>query len=181
MLASFVQFLLGKFSYLTLSSTVILVLFIFSYYSHPHQLPVIEGEQDCHLSKVIDGDTVELVCPNISKLVLVLRLQDIDAPEMGQGIWGKLSRQKLIKLAPTEVTVKFQGKDIYQRHLGILKFGDTDINEMMLKKGMARVYKNYRPPKKYLAAMASAKSQQLGIWSKKGLQQNPKRYRRLKY
>ncbi len=178
-MASVQRFLLGKTAYLVISSTVILVLYFSSYQSHLLSKP-IQGEQTCYLTKVVDGDTVELICPEVSRLHLRFRLQDIDAPEMGQGVWGQLSRQQLIRLLPSQLVVEFQGKDVYQRYLGILKSNGIDFNEMMLKTGMARVYKNYHPMERYLAAMAYAREKKLGIWSEQGLQQNPKRYRRLK-
>lgn len=128
----------------------------------------------------MDGDTVTVICPQVTKSVLTVRLQAIDAPEVEQAPWGMLSRQQLQQLVTKELVVLFSGSDVYQRYLGTIFLGKQDINQAMLEKGMARVYRRYQPPNHYLSTMQRAKEKQIGIWSVAGLHQDPQRYRRLR-
>lgn len=135
----------------------------------------------CQSEKVIDGDSVLMHCSGVEKL-LNIRIQQIDAPEMSQAAWGEKSRQALERLlTQPPITISLTGKDIYARDLAWIYNQHGDVAEQMLLQGMARVYSQYRPPEGYRAAMRQAKKAKRGIWSIKGLHQDPKRYRRLAY
>lgn len=130
----------------------------------------------CHLLQVIDGDSIQARC---NGKTLQIRLQDIDAPEMGQGDWGNQAKQQLAQQLSPTLQIAFDGMDTFQRYLGRVYQNGEDINLAMLTSGFARVYSRYQPPADYRKAMQAAKSAQRGIWANPGLQQNPQRWRRL--
>lgn len=130
---------------------------------------------DCRLDRVLDGDTVTAYCQN---RYLSIRLLGIDAPEKGQIPWGEQSRQVLQRLMRTEFSLLPQGKDIYQRQLGVIMVQGRDINLAMLAQGQAVLYRSKETPTAYAAAEKAARTQKIGVWAQKGAQQNPSRWRR---
>lgn len=135
------------------------------------------GEYQCLPVRIIDGDSVIVNCNDEQ---ISVRLIHIDAPEMRQQPWGKAAKNYLRQqLRDKSLLIQLSGKDIYQRYLGQIFIGETDINLLLVSLGYARVYQRYKPPKHYLQAMQKAKLQQLGIWRVGGLQQDPQRWRRL--
>ena len=103
---------------------------------------------------VIDGDTIKY--KNIT-----IRFLGIDAPEYKHkqknyiiekynvknisclNLYGKIAREELIKLikASSNITFLLDGKDKYGRQLGLVLInGSIDVNEILLKKGLAFTY-----------------------------------------
>ena len=131
----------------------------------------------CDLKKVIDGDTVEAYCGGRT---LRIRMIGIDAPEMGQKPWGQQSKENLEKLLTQKFSLESHGKDVYNRQLGKLYYGNQDLNLMMINQGWAVAYDGKDTPKNYKDAQQIAKSKKIGIWAKNGLHQDPKKWRRQK-
>ncbi len=132
------------------------------------------------MDRVIDGDTITALCNNKK---IKIRIVDIDAPEIQQNKWGRLSKNYLESIMESVIKVEVIGTDIYNRTLAIISNNSTgiDIATYMLKSGNAIVYKRYNPLENYMLLMNYAKKNKLGIWSEKGLQQNPQKFRRLFY
>jgi len=152
-----------------------------------------EGEQ-CRLVEIYDGDTVTLKCG--SREEERVRLQCIDAPEMGQGEWGTRARDRLAELlggnfatvrrgrkevlVPSRrISVELERFDIdrYGRTVAGLTRNRTDINLEMVERGAAAVYRKYCKDDRYYAAERVARSARLGIWRRPGLQQTPWEWR----
>ena len=130
------------------------------------------------VSKVSDGDTMQITTPERTKLRV--RLYGVDAPETpkidpqtrridkpgqpyGKESWkaleGKIKR-KMVKLDIVDI-------DEYQRVVGIVWIGDRNINLEMIKEGYAEAYAEYlkepyRSP--FLSAEREARSAKRGIW-----------------
>ncbi len=130
--------------------------------------------------KVVDGDSINVRCFGEKHR---LRLMHIDAPEMKQKPWGDRARRVLKSLIKDdEIFVEFHKQDIYHRDLAVIYADKEDaLNLQLVKRGFARVYRRYKPPSQYVAAMKQAKKQRVGIWQKTGLHQDPMRFRRLMY
>lgn len=180
MLAKKLSVLLSHKSYSVISSVIVVIIYLFTC---PDSITTEFGrEYVCQVIRIIDGDSVDAVCDGFFDKTIEIRLQHIDAPEISQPTWGQASAnqlQKIVQAHDNRLRVQFQGKDIYQRHLGVLFTPRYNVNVMMLEKGMARVYRRYQPPTHYIQAMSVAKQRGVGIWQTKGLQQDPQRYRRL--
>ena len=115
------------------------------------------------VSKVIDGDTIEL---NTGKRV---RLICIDTPEQGEADWeeAKDYLESLILNKAVQLEKDISETDKYGRLLRYIYIEDLFVNGEMVKNGYARVFRF--PPDTRLCneleeLEAEAKEQKLGIW-----------------
>ena len=137
------------------------------------------------ITKITDGDTVQAVTPEGTKLKV--RLYGIDAPEMSKGKipgepFGKDSRDYLTALV-SQKTVQVEIRDIdrYRRMVAILWLGERNVNQEMLSAGMAEAYSEYlRQPYRtpFIQAEQEAKAQGKGIWSQGSSYERPSQFRR---
>ncbi|MCR2091633.1 thermonuclease family protein [Campylobacter upsaliensis] len=128
----------------------------------------LEKELTGKVSKVIDGDTIELLAKTSKEnpynhiIKLKIRLYGIDAPELKQA-YGKEAKEYLSALIlKQEVSLIIENKDKYDRFVGTLFLKGQDINKEMVKNGYAHAYESFS--KKYLAEQADAKMFKLGLW-----------------
>jgi endonuclease YncB( thermonuclease family) len=114
--------------------------------------------------KVQDGDTITLWTKE--NVQIKIRLYGIDAPEKDQD-YGQKAKERLSELvAARAVRVEQKGKDQYGRVVGIVYVKDVNVNEEMLKSGLAWRYK-YNKNRRYLQLQEEAQKAKLNIWSKK--------------
>ncbi len=133
------------------------------------------------IERVMDGDTVQIVTTNLSKVKV--RLLGIDAPESNQ-FFGPESKQHLISLSQSKtVTAQCIGFDKYKRSLCKIVANEVDLNLEQLKSGMAWHYKAYVSTQSnvdqisYAAAEISARDSRIGLWSS-GPRESPWDYRK---
>lgn len=168
---------------LSLSLLIVIIALIFSFNQGfnaflPQQN--LEKELTGKVSKVIDGDTIELLTKenpynHIAKLKI--RLYGIDAPELKQA-YGKEAKEFLSALIlKQEVSLIIENKDKYDRFVGTLFLKGQDINKEMVKNGYAHAYESFS--KKYLAEQANAKMFKLGLWQDERVM-SPSEFRMLK-
>lgn len=129
--------------------------------------------------QVIDGDTIKQGRNRI-------RLYAIDAPELKQKCednngkeWncGKVARMTLYQIIlGKKVICKIRGMDFYNRKIGICYADGMDINEYMIKEGMAISYDKYS--KIYKSAEEFARQNKKGIWA--GNFKKPEMFRKIK-
>ena len=110
-----------------------------------------------------DGDTV------ITKQGTTIRLNNVDAPEATRGHiqpFGLEAAQYTRKyLQGQEVTIKTHGRDKYNRIIADVYLKDGRyFNEMLVKAGLAYVYKKYSPAYLYDEEL-EAKRKRIGLWS----------------
>lgn len=127
--------------------------------------------------KAIDGDTLR-------KGALRIRLDGIDAPEIGQrcttatgvaydcGVKAREVLERLIMQGPT--TCRMAGRDRYRRTLAFCRAGKTDLNREMVRLGWAVASERYST--RYLAVELQARFRRLGLWQ--GKFQFPEIYRK---
>ena len=135
------------------------------------------------VTKVSDGDTLNLETTEGTKLKI--RLYGIDTPEtekinrrtgliskQGQPYGEEAYRTLESKVLSKKVKVDIIDIDRYKRMVGIVSFGNRNINLEMVKEGWAWAYKEYlqRPyASEYLDAEKEARAKGLGLWQ----QHNP--------
>lgn len=134
----------------------------------------------CVVDRVVDGDTLK--CEDGRDIRLLL----IDAPEMGQGVFGDLAKTALEALAPIGSSLGLyhdvEHTDRYGRTLAHLETdGGSMVNEEMIRKGMAVV--SVYPPnvalvERYRAAAADAQKAKIGLWALNGFECEPGAFRR---
>ena len=113
--------------------------------------------------KVTDGDTINILTAGRQERI---RLLDIDAPEKKQD-YGEKSRLFLADMvAGKTVRVEYKNRDRYGRILGVVFVDGKNVNEEMLKAGLAWNYQ-YSRNKRYAELEAEAKRKRLNIFSEK--------------
>ena len=112
---------------------------------------------------VHDGDTITGL--DESKTQHKIRLDAIDAPELGQP-FGQAAKKALSeKVFGKDVVVVPKTKDRYGRTIGHVMLDGRDVNLEMLEEGMAWHYKHYDHNARLARAEEQAKSARLGLWS----------------
>lgn len=87
------------------------------------------------VSKVVDGDTLWFTPPG--KAPLVVRLRDIDAPEICQP-WGEQAKRALVELALDKpATLRSVARDAHGRTLGSVAVDGVDVGPLMVAEGHA--------------------------------------------
>lgn len=111
---------------------------------------------------VHDGDT--LLVMRYGQSVSV-RLDEIDAPELGQSYGGE-AKQSLTELClGLYADVHVQGTDKYDRTLGRVRCGGTDVNAEQIRRGYAWFYTQYGRDMSLRELEAAAKARGIGLWS----------------
>jgi endonuclease YncB( thermonuclease family) len=87
------------------------------------------------VTHVSDGDTVRFT--PAGQVAIVVRLANIDAPEICQA-WGPEARRALSDLALNKpATLRPKGRDNYGRTVGVLVVGDVDVAQSLVEGGHA--------------------------------------------
>jgi len=114
---------------------------------------------------VHDGDTLTLLVETPDgKRQVKIRMDGIDAPEIGQPA-GKQSREALAEMVfGKQCSVESRGTDKYGRTIGRVSVDDADVNAAMLDAGMAWHYQKYDHRADMAAREAAARQAGIGIW-----------------
>ncbi|MAI70432.1 MAG: nuclease [Rhodopirellula sp.] len=124
--------------------------------------PKITEQLTGKVVRVTDGDTVTVL---VNLKPLKVRLYGIDAPETKQS-FGNQSKAALAAMVFGKViTVKKTGTDKYGRTLGIIRYGNTDVNAKMIEDGWAWHYKYYNDEDRLAKLETKAKKDKLGLWA----------------
>lgn len=138
------------------------------------------------VARVSDGDTIVIVNGQGEKFTV--RFACIDSPEIphsqkektskrlkevnqfGWGLKAQTRVEKLVKESNNRVILNITDSDRYHRKVAEVRLQNgTLIQEVLLKEGLAEVYRPYlsKCPSKdiILAAEAQAKQQKRGIWN----------------
>jgi micrococcal nuclease len=115
---------------------------------------------------VADGDTFTLL---VDQQQIRIRLHGIDCPEKGQDFSQKAKEYLSGLVAGKTVRVTKTDVDRYGRTIGIVHIDSLNINEMLLKEGLAWHYKYYDKNPDWAAFEAEAKKMKRGLW----VQPNP--------
>jgi len=118
---------------------------------------------------VADGDTITVL--DALQTQHKVRLAGIDAPEKSQP-FGNASRQALAGVVfQREVTVETYKRDRYQREIGKVWLGTTDVALELVNSGLAWHYKQYAHEQPvedrldYTNAEVRARGSHLGLWA----------------
>ncbi|MET0334937.1 MAG: thermonuclease family protein [Rhizobacter sp.] len=115
------------------------------------------------VTHVTDGDTL-WVRPDGHAPVKV-RLQGIDAPERCQA-WGSQSQQALsARVLHQRVQVRTRARDDYQRTIGVVQLGGTDVAAQLVRDGHAWSQRYRRSLGPYAQQEAEARSARRGLFA----------------
>lgn len=127
--------------------------------SHAEQLKTLSGKVvGCH-----DGDTIKAL---INGKEVSIRLEGIDAPELGQP-FGRNAKEALSNLVFGKVVqVKETGKpDRYGRMIARIFVDSSDINLQMISQGFAWHFVAYSKAKDFGEAEHTARKMKAGLWA----------------
>ena len=131
-------------------------------------IPGAHAETGTTTGKVVgvhDGDTLTLLTGR--RKSIKVRLEGIDAPEIGQA-FGNNSKQSLSDMVFGQtVTVVISTTDDYGRKIANVYVGDLWVNLALVEKGMAWQYTHYSRDPKLKQAEANARAQHIGLWQDK--------------
>lgn len=105
----------------------------------------------CAVSRVVDGDTLHLICGGLRHKV---RLLGFDAPEVfhprcpaeaAAGAQATALMRRLVAAGPV-TGVQFSGKDRYDRDLAKVEVAGKDLSAQMLASPLARPYQGHKHP-----------------------------------
>lgn len=112
---------------------------------------------------VADGDTFTM--KTLTGERIKVRLYGIDAPERGQD-YGTKSRQLLNDLCYGKIVeVQVQDIDQYDRTLGTVYINELNVNEEMVRNGLAWYYSHFVEDSRLDSLEQQARSERLNIWS----------------
>jgi len=114
------------------------------------------------VTKVADGDTFTLMTKSGEKHRV--RLARIDAPERSQEQGPAATSYLTHKVSNEKVTVKAEKTDRYQRLIGEVFVDGTNINDQLVRHGLAWQYTQYDKSSDLAELQQAAKKEQLGIW-----------------
>lgn len=127
-------------------------------------LPAAAEILHCQVIKVIDGDSL-LVRVGGSKKEI--RLWGIDSPEYDQP-YARTAKKLTARLVAEEIEVKVEGRDGYNRILGIAYSGDICINRQLVALGGAWVYDYYcrnSECREWVRLERKARQEGRGLWA----------------
>jgi endonuclease YncB( thermonuclease family) len=124
--------------------------------------PATETRLTLKVTSVHDGDTFTGI--NESNQQVKVRLDAVDAPELGQP-YGQSGKKALSdKIFGKTVTVITKKHDKYGRTVGHVLVSNRDVNLELLEEGAVWHYKEYDHNKRLREAEASARSSKRGLW-----------------
>lgn len=111
---------------------------------------------------VADGDTISVYT---ERTVYKVRLEGIDAPELGQEYSRKAKQALEKKVKGKIVTVEVTGYDKYRRMLGKLTLDGENIQFWLVRNGWAWQFIKYNNGELLKLAQREAKKEKKGVWA----------------
>jgi endonuclease YncB( thermonuclease family) len=124
------------------------------------------GAQAQLVGKVVsiaDGDTFTML---VEQKKIKVRLYGIDCPEKGQD-YANVARDFTADLiAGKNVVLKVLNTDRYRRTIGMVFINGINVNEALLKNGLAWQFRKYDKYVEWTVLENNAKQKKLNIWSR---------------
>ncbi|GEO11793.1 thermonuclease family protein [Segetibacter aerophilus] len=113
--------------------------------------------------RIIDGDTFTLLTADQKQEKI--RLYGIDCPERKQP-FGTVAKERLSELVfGKSVHVEFKTYDRWKRIVGVVFYEKENINESVLKCGLAWHFTKYDDNSKWRDMEKSARQKKIGLWA----------------
>lgn len=140
---------------------MLFILFLFVSCSMTTEKGTISGK----VISVADGDTMTILTAD--KKQIKIRMLGIDAPERGQD-FGTVARQQLNNLCyGKNVIVEKKDEDQYGRVLGVVYVDGMNVNEYMVRNGLAWYYRHFVNDPRLDSLELLARKEKVNIWRMK--------------
>ncbi len=127
--------------------------------------PIPDFDLSGRVVKIMDGDSLSLLDAN--RRQHTIRLYGIDTPEWDQPHGGRAKKALARLVDGRNIGVVKVDTDPFNRTVGTVFVGDTNVNLAMIEAGHAWWFARYAPYERHLAAAEEdAREQRLGLWSK---------------
>ena len=111
---------------------------------------------------VIDGDTIKV---QLNSGPIIVRLANIDAPELGQSGGGAATRALDGRILGKEVSLDVVTRDRNERLFAVVFDGEENVNAWLVKQGHAWAYRPYTQDPDYCVWENAARSLRRGLWA----------------
>ena len=111
---------------------------------------------------VHDGDTISV---RASRETIRIRLEGIDCPEYRQPYSARARRFTSEKVFRKTVTVESRGRDRYDRLLARVHIDGVELNEALVRNGLAWHYGGKSPDRVLVDAERTARAARAGLWA----------------
>ncbi|HKX98987.1 MAG TPA: thermonuclease family protein [Steroidobacteraceae bacterium] len=113
---------------------------------------------------VVDGDTIKVQLPDGP---VIVRLRNIDAPELNQSGGGAATRALHERLVGLGISLRDVTRQSDQLWVAVVYLGDENINAWLVKQGHAWAYRGQTREADYCAWEQAARSLRRGLWADK--------------
>ncbi|HEY8537040.1 MAG TPA: thermonuclease family protein, partial [Vicinamibacterales bacterium] len=113
---------------------------------------------------VHDGDTITV---RSGRQTIRIRLEGIDCPEYRQPFSARARRFTSEMVHRRTVTIEPRGRDQFDRLLARVYVNGIELNEALVRNGLAWHYAGRTPDPKLAAAERAARAARVGLWSQK--------------
>lgn len=114
------------------------------------------------VTRIADGDTFTMIFDN--GFEVRVRLNGIDSPEKKQAFSNRAKQTLSDLIYKKEVKVYYKSKDRYGRVLGDIYIDNLNINQEMVRRGMAWHFIRYSDDEKLAALEKEARRNKIGLW-----------------
>ncbi len=112
--------------------------------------------------RIADGDTFTMVFEN--GFDVRVRLNGIDSPEKKQAFSNRAKQTLSELIYDKEVKVFYESKDRYGRVLGDVYIDNLNVNQEMVRRGMAWHFTRYSDDETLAALEKEARKNRIGLW-----------------
>jgi micrococcal nuclease len=115
------------------------------------------------VTRIADGDTFTMIFEN--GFDVRVRLNSIDSPEKKQAFSNRAKQTLSELIYNKEVKVYYESKDRYGRVLGDIYIDNLNVNQEMVRRGMAWHFTRYSEDKILAALEEEARINKIGLWA----------------
>jgi micrococcal nuclease len=146
----------------TLQQVFVLASMLVPAHGHVQPTPAVPRQFTGTVVAIHDGDTISV---RTARETIRIRLEGIDCPEYRQP-YSARARQFTAELVHRkDVTVDGRGQDQYGRLLARVRVAGVEVNEALVRNGLAWHYQRTEIDPALAAAERAARAARIGLWA----------------
>jgi len=146
----------------TLHQAFVLASLLVPAHGHAQPAPAVQRQFTGTVVAIHDGDTISV---RTSRETIRIRLEGIDCPEYRQPYSARAKQFTAELVHRKEVTIEGGGEDQYGRLLARVRVGGVELNEALVRNGMAWHYQRGEIDRSLADAERTARAARVGLWS----------------